>query len=167
MTMPWAFHIGGRTTPLLTWNGFGKLVTKGGVEYPLWVSFHPTAHFSQLHLDGLRPTGGVQGWGCLCLSQNATQSVQLTGTIYGGWWSTEHSLMRVRMLEPRIVNVGQGAGFFDLYGTWHGQELVLNDRGAPGHPFRSGLRIEHASGNLHWSDFWTCKAACANANVEK
>src|ERR1700758_1527080 len=42
---PWALHIGGRWTPLLTWQGSGKLVTKGGIEYPLWVSFFPSSHF--------------------------------------------------------------------------------------------------------------------------
>ncbi|HEY7098333.1 MAG TPA: hypothetical protein VH437_16530 [Terriglobales bacterium] len=38
ITSPWAFHIGGRLTPLLYWQGRGKLVTKNGV-YPLYVYF--------------------------------------------------------------------------------------------------------------------------------
>jgi len=30
---PWALHLGGRSTPLLTWQGSGKLLTKSG-SYP-------------------------------------------------------------------------------------------------------------------------------------
>ena len=32
VTSPWAFHIGGRWTPLLYWSGYGKLVTKTGTQ---------------------------------------------------------------------------------------------------------------------------------------
>jgi hypothetical protein len=35
--VPWAFHIGGRWTPVLTWWGSGRLVTKSGMEYPMFV----------------------------------------------------------------------------------------------------------------------------------
>lgn len=36
---PWALHIGGRWTPF-TWIGAGKLATKSGAEYPLFVLFY-------------------------------------------------------------------------------------------------------------------------------
>src|SRR5581483_4815414 len=55
---PWAIHMGGRWTPLLTWTGTGKLVTVTGT-YPLLVTFSPSAHSSRLRLDGLRPTSGA------------------------------------------------------------------------------------------------------------
>jgi hypothetical protein len=162
LTSPWAFHIGGRWTPLLYWSGSGKLVTKGGT-YPLYVSFFPSSHFSQLHLDGLRPTGGVQGSGSLCTSPGVMQTLKLSGTIYGGWRSTEGSLMAFRLLEPKIFDVGQRQGYFDLYGRWQGQELVMNDRGRYAGTFRTGLKIEQTSVTLSpigYSDF---KAACARA----
>src|SRR5215471_14700379 len=60
LTSPWAFHIGGRWTPLLYWSGYGKLVTRTGT-YPLYVVFYPSADFSKRHVDGLNPTGGLQG----------------------------------------------------------------------------------------------------------
>jgi len=163
VTDPWAFRIGGRWTPLLNWWGSGTLRTKSGIEYPLFVYLRPSSHFLQLRLDGLRPTGGVQGMACLCTSRGA-QRLDLTGTIYGGWRSTDGSLMNFRLLEPKIFDIGQGQGYFDLIGKWHGPELVMDDRGNPGNPFRSGLRIEHASVTLNGSSFWTtCKSACANA----
>ena len=44
---PWAIHIGGgRWTPLLIWNGTGKLVTASGV-YPLMVTINLSPHGSQ------------------------------------------------------------------------------------------------------------------------
>src|SRR5580765_769474 len=91
--MPWAFHIGGRWTPVLTWWGSGRLVTKSGVEYPMFVMLYPSAHFSRLQYDGRRPTGGVQGNACLCTSPGVSQYLKLSGTIYDGWRSTDGSLM--------------------------------------------------------------------------
>jgi hypothetical protein len=160
---PWSLHIGGRWTPLLNWQGSGKLLTKGGSEYPLYVYFYPSSHFSQLHMDGLRPTGGVQGSGWLCTSRGVFQRLTLDGTIYGGWRSTEGSLIAFRLVEPKVIDVGQGGGFFDLAGRWHGPQLVMDDRGNPGSRFRSGLRIEHASVVLDWGSYSDFKAVCEGA----
>jgi hypothetical protein len=162
LTSPWAFHIGGRWTPLLYWSGTGKLLTKGGT-YPLYVSFFPSSHSSRLRLDGLRPTGGVRGSGWLCTSPGVTQRLKISGTIFGGWRSTAGSLMDFRLLEPKIFDVGQRQGFFNLYGRWHGPELVMEDRGEPGSTFRSGLKIEHAAVTLNWGSYSDFKAACSSA----
>jgi len=160
---PWSLHIGGHATPFLTWQGSGKLLTKERSEYPLYIYFYPSSHFSQLHMDGLRPTGGVQGAGWLCTSRGVTQRLNLSGTIYGGWRSTEGSLIGFRLLEPKIIDVGQRQGYFDLIGKWHGPELVMDDRGNTGGQFRSGLRIEHASVALNWGSYSDFKAVCAGA----
>jgi hypothetical protein len=89
----------------------------------------------------------------------------LSGTIYGGWRSTEGSLIAFRLLEPKVIDVGQGQGFFDLVGKWHGPELVMNDRGSVGNRFRSGLKIEQASVTLHWGSYSEFKDVCGrNAN---
>jgi hypothetical protein len=160
---PWSLHIGGRWTPLLTWQGSGKLRTKSGIEYPLFVQFYPSSHFSRLHRDGQRPAGGLQGSAWLCTSRGVTQRLDLSGTIYGGWRSTEGSLMAFRLLEPKIIDVGQRQGFFDLAGRWHGPELVMDDGGSMGSLFRSGLRIEHASVTLDWGSYSDFKAVCASA----
>ena len=161
LTGPWALHIGGRWTPLLTWTGSGKLLTKSG-EYPLYVSFFPSSHFSQLHVDGLRPTGGLQGSGWLCTSPGVTQRLELSGTIYGAWKTTEGSLIDFRLLEPKIIDVGQGQGFFDLIGKWNGPRLEMTDRGHVPNTFRSGLKIEHASVTFDWTSYSDFKAVCSN-----
>lgn len=166
ITAPWSFHIGGRWTPLATWNGYGQLVTEGGIAYPLYVSFFPSSHFSQLHREGLRPTGGLQGSGWICTSPGTTERLTLSGTIYGGWRSTDGSLMTFRLVEARIFDTGQDRGFFDLAGRWQGPKLVMEERGDHGelgHPFRSGLRIDHASVSLNWGSYSDFKNVCANA----
>lgn len=163
MTNPWALHIGGRWTPLLYWTGSGKLMTRGGT-YPLYVSLWPASHFSRLRLDGVRPTGGVQGSGWLCTAPGTRQALKLSGTIYGGWRSTDGALMDMRLLERKVLDLGgQRRGFFNLYGRWNGPELVMNDRGEPGHIFRSGLKLENSSVTLNWDSYSDFKLMCANA----
>jgi hypothetical protein len=88
--------------------------------------------------------------------------MKLSGTIYGGWRSTEGSLMQFRLLDSKIFDVGQRQGFFDLYGYWHGPKLVMDDRGRVGGTFRSGLRMDHASVTFDWSGYSDFRKACAS-----
>lgn len=163
VTDPWAFHIGGQWTPLLTWRGSGKLLTKGGNEYPLYLYLYPSSHFSNLRRENLRPTGGLRGYGWICTSAGVTQQLRLSGTICGGWWTTEGSLMAFRLVEPTIFNVGQKEGFFDLAGRWNGPQLVMDQGRSVPDTFRSGLRIEHASITLAPATYSNFKSVCANA----
>ncbi len=162
---PWAFHIGDRWTPLLYWTGSGQLVTKSGT-YPLFVTMYPSRHQSTLRLDGLRPTGGLDGTGSLCTTRGVVVPLELTGTIYDGWRSTDGSLVEFRLLERRSTFNGQSRGYFDLFGHWRGPELTMDDRGEYSSTFRSGVKIEHASVKLDWASYSDFKAACAaSSNV--
>ncbi len=162
VTSPWAFHIGGRWTPLLYWSGSGKLVTKNG-SYPLYISLLPSPHGSQLRLDGLRPAGGLGGAGWLCTSPGVIERLSLSGTIYGGWRSTEDSLMEFRLVEPvKTFDTGQRRGYFDLYGRWRGPELVMDDRGRWASTLRNGMKMERASVTFDWGNYSDFKASCAN-----
>ena len=160
LTNPWAFHIGGRSTPFLYWSGYGKLVTKSGT-YPLYVFFYPASHFSKLHLDGLRPNGGLQGTASLCTAPGIIENLNLSGTIYGGWTSTNDAVMQFRLLDYKIFDVGQRQGYFDLYGRWRGPALMMDDRGESSGKFRSGPKIEHASVTLDYGSFSDFKSACS------
>jgi hypothetical protein len=149
LTSPWATHIGNRPTPLLYWTGTGTLVTSSGT-YPMYVWLAPYEHFSELHMDGLRPTGGVTGGGSLCESPGKSVRITLSGTIYGGWRSTDGALMEFRVLEARsaheaLFGTTTKRGYFDLFGYWHGPQLAMNDRSAWSTAFRSGLNPKHAS----------------------
>jgi hypothetical protein len=160
LTSPWAFHIGGRWTPLLYWSGSGRLVTKDKT-YPLSVFLYPAAQFSRLRLDGLRPTGGVQGTASLCTSPGVVEVLKLGGTIFGGWRSTNDAVIEFRLLEIRVFNLGQRRGFIDLYGRWRGPDLVMDDRGRANEQLRSGVKIEHASITLEPDGSFDFKAQCA------
>src|SRR5262245_11548903 len=93
-----SFHVVGRWAPFLIWSGYGELQTSSG-SYPLYISFHPSSHFSRLRTDGLRPTGGFAGNGWLCTAPGTIERLWLSGTIYNGWSSTEGSVMGFRLNE--------------------------------------------------------------------
>lgn len=161
---PWALHIGGRSTPLMFWTGTGKLATSGGT-YPLLVTLYPSSHGSTLRLDGLRPISGLHGQARLCTPQGS-ELLGLTGTIYGGWRSTDGALMEFRLLEwdstrDRLLGTDTRRGYIDLFGYWHGPELAMNDRGEWSEPFRSGLKIKNASVTLRSGSKSDFDAACA------
>jgi len=158
---PWAIHMGARWTPLLIWTGSGTLVTASG-SYPLMVTLTPSPHSSRLRLDGLRPTGGLSGWGWLCTPQGTTVRLRVSGTIYGAWRSTDGALMEFRLIE-RIRNFPaiQDGGYVDLFGYWRGPELAMDDRGEWSRPFRFGLILKHASLTLRSGDKSDFDAACA------
>jgi hypothetical protein len=48
------------------------------------------------------------------------QYLTFSGTVYGGWRSTEGSLMSLRFVGPNVINLGQRQGYFDLFGRWKG-----------------------------------------------
>src|SRR5579872_375466 len=96
---PWAFHIGGRWTPGM-WQGVGKLRTKAGDEYPLYVYFFPNFRStSRLRLNGQRPSSGVKGSGWLCSAPGQTQRLDLSGDVYGSYLSTEGNQTSFRLLD--------------------------------------------------------------------
>jgi hypothetical protein len=105
---------------------------------------------------------GLQGSGWLCTAPGVIQYLKLSGTIYAGWKSTEGSVMHFRLLEPKIFDVGQRQGFFDLYGRWRGPELVMEERGRVGSVFRSSLKVEQASVVLDWGRYSEFKTMCAS-----
>jgi hypothetical protein len=161
---PWAFHMGGQWTPLLSWSGMGELVTGDGA-YPLLVTLNPSPHSSRLRLDGLRPTGGISGWGWLCTPQGTTVHLRVSGTLYGAWRSTDGALTEFRLIE-RLQNFPtiQDGGYVDLFGYWHGPQLVMDDRNEWSAPFRSGLKIKHASLTLRPGSKSEFDAACATTS---
>ena len=55
--------------------------------------------------------------------------MDVSGTMYGGYTSSDNSLFGFRLLEwrkPFSINY-QNRGYFDLAGMWHGADLVMTD----------------------------------------
>ena len=162
---PWSIHMGGQWTPLLTWTGTGNLVSDSGT-YPILVTLGLSHHYSRLRLDGMRPTGGLSGWGWLCTPEGTAVRLRAYGTIYGAWRSTDGALLDFRLLE-RIANFPtiQDGGYFDVIGHWRGSELLMDDRGNLTHSFQSGLKIKHASLSLRPGSKSEFDSACAVART--
>ena len=168
---PWALHIGGRPTPLLYWHGTGTVEARDGKTYPLYVSFWPGRPHG-FHGRGLREgktmSGHLTGKARLCIFPGTTERMDLSGTIYGGYTTDTDSLLDFRLLEQRkafTVNDPR-RGFFDLAGTWHGPELVMDRPNEQGIRFKSGLSIDHATVRLHWAGYSEFEAACLSAGSQ-
>lgn len=168
---PWALRIGGRSTPLLYWHGMGTLKAKDGREYPLYVTFYP-GRPAGFHGGGRREgkavSAQVDGAGWLCLEPGSIEKLDLSGTIYGGYLSADNSLFDFRFLEWRkafAVNP-QSRGFFDVAGTWHGKNLVLDRSGEQGIRLTTGPFIDNATVTLQWADYGAFKRACRDSRTE-
>lgn len=129
---PWAFHIGGQFTPGF-WSGFGVLRTPAGDQYPIYITFFPNFRsMTRLHLNGQRPISGLRGTGWLCSAQGVTQQLDLTGDMYGAFFTTDGNQMGIRLLDARryFRIDAQNQRYFDIYGRWQGPALAMHDDGA-------------------------------------
>jgi len=163
---PWAAHIGGRTTPLFYWHGYGRLQSQDGHGYPLYVIFYPGSLFtpSERQKQGLHASGDLQGSAALCASPGVIQRLHLTGTIYGAWHTTEGSLMDFRLLQPRAPDSGPQTTFFDLEGRWRGPDIYMDHVADAGNEVPSALPIEDATVTLNWGSYSEFEGACAHAS---
>ena len=163
---PWALHIGGKPTPLLYWTGMGKLAAKDGRDYLLYVFLYPGTGASRLHREGLRPNSGLSGTAELCTAPGKTQLLKLSGTMYGGYRSTNGSLMEFRLLEWKVVDPQMRKGYFDLAGNWNGDELVMDRPNQQSRPFLSGVRIDAATVSLRYATHVDFVQACRAIGFE-
>jgi len=165
---PWAYHIGGRWTPAFWW-GYGKLRTQSGDEYPLFVYFFPRfGGMTRLRLNGQRPTSALGGMGWLCSAQGVTQRLDLSGDIYGTYLNTDGNQMGFRLLDARRpfrINP-QKRRYFDLYGRWHGPQLIMQDNGGWERGFHPDPHNpkERANVTFTWGSYSDFKNLC-NATV--
>ena len=162
---PWALHIGGRSTPFLYWHGVGTVVSKDGKTYPLYVSFFP-GRPGGFHGGGRREgktvSAQLTGTGWLCIATGNVERMKLSGTMYGGYASDANSLLDFRLLEwrrPFSINY-QNRGFFDLAGTWHGHDLVMDRPREQGIRLNSGPYIDNATATLRYATYEEFEAAC-------
>jgi hypothetical protein len=106
------------------------------------------------HLDGT-------GW--LCLAPGRVQRMNLSGTKYGGYTSSEGSLFDFRFLEwrkPFSINA-QRRGYFDVAGSFEGPDLVMSRPNEQGIRLQSGPFFDHATVTLHWASYEEFEAACS------
>ena len=163
---PWALHIGGRSTPLLYWHGTGTLASKDGKTYPLYLSFFPGKPMR--HSGGRREgkiwSADLKGTGWLCVAPGSVERMDVSGTMYGGYTSSDNSLFDFRFLEwqkPFQINY-QNRGFFDVAGNWKGPLLVMDRPNEQGIKLNTGPFIDNATVTLHWASYNEFETACRN-----
>lgn len=162
---PWALHIGGRSTPLLYWHGAGTLVSKDGRSYPLYVGFSPgkpSGFSGGGRRGGKIKSADLSGTGWLCVAPGEVIRMKLDGDMYGGYASDSQSLVSFRLLErTRIFSLNPDhGGFFDLAGSWHGPDLVMDRPGEQGIRLQAGPFIDNATVTLRWANFEEFEAQC-------
>jgi hypothetical protein len=122
---PWALHIGGRFTPLGSWEGYGQVMASNGGRYVLSANLRGGLVGS----DG-RPDCSMQG-GCdtlhgsakMCAENGTTYSFSLSGAVHS-WLSTNGAKTDIDLTggSPTPLPDGWVVAF---HGIWHGPVLAL------------------------------------------
>jgi hypothetical protein len=123
---PWAFHMGGKFSPLGEWDGYGPVQASNGGHYLLYTHLR-----GGIANDHGRPSCSFMGCDTLIgTAQLCTQGGQhytfdLTGAVHG-WYTTNGSKTGIELTggTPKHLPGGWVVAF---HGTWHGPELPIAD----------------------------------------
>jgi len=123
---PWAFHMGGKFSPLGEWDGYGPVQASNGGHYLLYtqlrggiVNDHGDATCSFTGCDNL--VGSAQ----LCTRGGQRYTFELTGAVHG-WYTTNGSKTSLKLTggTPERLPGGWVVAF---HGTWRGAVLPIAD----------------------------------------
>lgn len=122
---PWALHIGGRSTPLGRWDGFGQVQASNGGRYVIFM------HFEGGVMGGKGSNGRRLGIGSdnlhgtaeLCTESGVTETFTLTGKVHG-WRTTDGARTGIRLTGGAPTPLPPG-WVVALHGSWHGPALEL------------------------------------------
>jgi hypothetical protein len=122
---PWALHIGGRFTPLESWDGYGQVKASNGGRYVLAANLRG----GLIGSDG-RPDCSMRG-GCdtlhgsakMCTESGKTYSFKLSGAVHS-WLSTNGAKTSIDLTggSPTPLPDGWVVAF---HGMWQGPVLAL------------------------------------------
>ncbi len=121
---PWAFHIGDRFTPLMTWDGYGTVQASNGGHYLLFTRLQGAAIDSACSLTGCQT---LRGSAQICSERGSTYTLQLTGSVHARW-STDGAKTSIDLRNVKSGPLPRG-WVISLAGSWHGPRLVLADTG--------------------------------------
>ena len=118
---PWALHIGGRFTPLETWQGYGTVQASNGGHYVLYTQLRGGIVAGDGHLScSGRGCDSLFGSAKLCTESGKTYSFGLTGGVHS-WLSTNGARTTVDLTGSQLPDGWVVA----LHGVWHGPALAL------------------------------------------
>ena len=121
---PWALHIGGRFTPLETWQGYGTVQASNGGHYVLYLNLRggiAGGGGSHLSCSG-RGCDSLFGSAKLCTESGQTYTFDVRGAVHS-WWSTDGAAATVDLTDSPPLPDGWVVA---LHGAWHGPALQLS-----------------------------------------
>lgn len=154
---PWSLHMGGRWTPALTWHGVGKLHSSTGATYGLLMELNPNLE-RRGRGGGYGPPKNLEGTAKICTPQGGVYPMRVDGYLRA-WLDADQKPITFYL---RSLNAAQPKLRIDLYGSWRGQELVLDDKGsmamsfaadgnAKGYLVGTNAPTEDTAGRLHYA----------------
>ena len=148
LVVPWSFHIGGR----------------------LYIYFYPYLRATTRLLGHKAwPATGLRGRASVCTKAGEVYRFRLSGDIYGAWLNSDGMEVGFSLMEPRGPKLRRA---FDLYGVWHGPELVLDDHKTmfmnirpdgtltPTGQYTSPVPEKHAHVTLTWGSYSAFASPC-------
>ncbi len=136
---PWAFHMGGRLTPLTEWEGVGVLHGSNGARDALHLRIWLKARGMTVARNSTRSRGTFNGLAIVRTPQGETRRYTISGELRTTWWSAEGVPMSLRLFGPKNERPHP---YFDLYGAFDGARLLLDDHGSSGRLFRPDGSID-------------------------
>jgi hypothetical protein len=125
---PWAFHMGGKFSPLAEWDGYGPVQASNGGHYLLYTHLRGGIVNDHGHAGcSLTGCGSLVGSAQLCTQGGQHYTFVLTGAVHG-WYSTNGSRTSIELTggTPKRLPRGWVVAF---HGTWHGPDLPIADTG--------------------------------------
>ncbi len=125
---PWAVHMGGRWTPMMTWDGYGPVVASNGGRYLLFPDLHGGLAVTRTGRTACSQFGGcdsLHGTAELCTPNGKVHTFDLRGAVHS-WLSTDGAPTSIRLTggSPWPLQSGWVVSFS---GHWDGPELHLAD----------------------------------------
>jgi hypothetical protein len=124
---PWALHIGGRSTPLGRWDGFGEVQASNGGRYMIFTHLEGGVMGGKGNVGrhgGLGGSDNLHGTAELCTESGMTETFTLAGNVHG-WWTTDGARTGVRLTGGAPTPLPSGWDVA-LHGSWRGPALELS-----------------------------------------
>jgi len=123
---PWAFHMGGRFSPLGEWDGYGPVQASSGGNYLLYTHLRGGIVNDRGHAScGLFACDSLVGSAQLCAQGGQHYTFTLSGAVHG-WYTTNGAQTSIELTggTPERLPGGWVVAF---HGTWHGADLPIAD----------------------------------------
>jgi len=176
LTVPWAFHIGGRWTPTTAWSGVGRLRDGNGNRYGLYLQFYPDVPSYGRRGGSVitgpshpTPQSALRGQASVCTAQGTIVPFDVHGYLYGAWSEIEGNEIDFWLAEPGKQKLRR---HFELHGAFHGAGLPLDDHKTmlmyfrpdgtltPAPSYTSPVPEKHATVTLQWGNTSDFEALC-------